>query len=102
MNKKRTCPQCGSEMARVSINDVKMPEHPPKIWDQGVTGRISTAATGTLTEGYASKDDYASTSGHGSPYGVAPSQPPEAMVDRSVVLIPYVCPGCGYQESYRD
>ena len=100
MNKKRTCPQCGSEMARVSINGMKMPEHPPKIWDQGRTGRISTASTGTLTEGHTSNDDYTSTSGHGPPYG--PSQPPDEITGRPVTLVPYECSRCGYQESYRD
>lgn len=75
----------------------------PQIWDQGITGRISTSGNPVVTasnvgigttSGHGARQDYNETI-HEGRFAVSPSI-------RSVILIPYKCSNCGHQESYRE
>ncbi len=102
MNTKHLCPNCGSEMTEIYNNDMKDLKE-SRVWDQGITGRMSTSGNPVVT---ASKVGIGTTSGHGPRQeynetiheGHMAVSPPY----RSVMLIPYQCPGCGHQESYRE
>ena len=79
------CPKCPNEMIRIE-NDSQETSY-RKVWDLGLTG------SGTTTTATTSGSNYTD---------VSATQPPELIKAKAVQLIPYECPNCKYQESYRE
>ena len=80
------CPKCDIEMKKMAKQPLKT-DSPRKVWDLGLTGSGTTTTTTTS----------------GSDYNdVTASLPPEHIESKSVTLVPYECPTCGFQESYRE
>ena len=79
------CPTCKIEMEKIEINDKEVRHR--KVWDLGLTG------SGTTTTATTSGSEYTD---------VSATQPPEQLKPKSVHLIPYKCPKCGFSDSYRE
>ena len=80
------CPKCDIEMEKMEIQ-VQEKDRYRKVWDLGLTG------SGTTTTATTSGTNYDN---------VTATLPPEQIKSKAITLIPYKCPKCGRQESYRE